>query len=258
MYTIHSRSGSAAFTASALSTCSWSSATSTRAPEPRSSRSSSSAGPAGSSPTVTARAATAPASATSHSGAVLDWMATRSPARGPSASRPWAARSTKSRYAAHVVSCQIPSDFSRSATPCGSRCARSRIRRGDGRRRPGSSLHPPPAGRRPPAGSPATPCSSPRYARITFGSRWISAGAPIATGVAEVEHEHAVGEVHDEPHVVLHEHDRDRPAPRGCRGSRAPCPRSRRTFIPATGSSMSSSFGSIARARPSSTRFLTP
>ena len=40
-----------------------------------------------------------------------------------------------------------------------------------------------------------TACSSPRYARMTRSSAWISRGVPIAIGIAEVEHEDPVGDL---------------------------------------------------------------
>ena len=53
-----------------------------------------------------------------------------------------------------------------------------------------------------------TACSSPRYARMTRSSAWIWRRRADRDRHPEVEHEDAVGDLHDHPHVVLDEQHR--------------------------------------------------
>ncbi len=64
-------------------------------------------------------AATMAVSAITHSGRFSEWIATTSPGRIPIASSPFATTSTASQYCAQLISRQIPSTFSRKATPSG-------------------------------------------------------------------------------------------------------------------------------------------
>ena len=51
------------------------------------------------------------------------------------------------------------------------------------------------------------PSTPPRYASSTSGLRWISAGSPSAELLAEIHHDQAIGQSHDEVHVVLDQQD---------------------------------------------------
>ncbi len=125
---IQSSSGSWSMTSSVLSSCSWSSAISTFAPESVSRYCTSAAGLVGYSPIVMPRIATVAMSQYSHSRRFSEWMATRSPGSTPSDSRPWATSRTVSQYIDQVTSCHTPKSFSRMAMASGVPCARSRIR----------------------------------------------------------------------------------------------------------------------------------
>ena len=102
------------------------------------------------------------------------------PARSPGPAARARRSAPVSQYAAQVTSCQMPRSFSRIATRCG---VAPRAVAYPGRDRGGRGAR---GGR----GSRArrclrfghARCTSPRYARITSGLCWISAGVPVATG----------------------------------------------------------------------------
>src|SRR3972149_11254518 len=116
-----------------------------------------------------------------------------SPPLKPSAARPWARSRTLSWYWSHVCVCHMPRSFSRMA-------GRSRKSRAFFWSSFGSVV-----------GS-ATGALLPglRLAEIGLDHAWVGldlVGRALRDLLPHVEHRHAVGDVHDDPHVVLDEDD---------------------------------------------------
>ena len=93
---------------------------------------------------------------------------------------------------------------------------------------------------------------------MTRGFARTSCGLALGDLLAVVEHGDALGDAHDDLHVVLDEQDREAALLAQLAHERRSAAADSCGFMPAVGSSSSSSFGSDASARAISTRRWSP
>ena len=92
---------------------------------------------------------------------------------------------------------------------------------------------------------------------MTWGLLRISSGVPFGDDAAKVQHGDALADAHDEAHIMLDEQDSDvELVADAADGLRQLCGLG--GFMPAAGSSRSSSFGLVASARMISRRRCAP
>src|SRR5262245_13982455 len=128
----------------------------------------------------------------SHAGRFPEITATLSPRSSPSWTRPSVTAFTWAAYCAHVTSCQMPYFFSRSATWSPSRRAWADSTCGNVPASTSGDLE--------------------VFAQVRFHHDRILldlGGRTLGDLLAEVEHGHPVGDVHDHAHVVLDHHHRE-------------------------------------------------
>src|SRR5712691_3873431 len=151
-------------------------------------------------PTEAAPIDCAASSAQIQAGRLSPRMATLSPRPTPRALRPSASSRTSSRYCRQLVSCQMPSLFSRNAVSSPKRSALRRSNLGKVSSAEGaiSALQPGGLALR----------LDPEVGKLNFGVAPDLAGKALGDLAAEVEDADAVGEVHHDSHVVLDHQDR--------------------------------------------------